>query len=508
MVNCVMGFISNHMGLVRFILIIALSVLANVIICKLIKRYQYTRKHILIYSFLITLLFIYLFVFDGSTQLRDKTTLPSITINVISNYVVVILGVAVFFIERHLENLVEDEGKLSEDYDELAEKYDEENLIERAKDAQHEPIYYPVVNVGNCNIHIYGDNRPLQLDQIKIYDSLDMYELPRIIENNFLEIMSAHDTSVVYNNKNIRVTKMEVEKNVLTLNTERTMYFYSLVTNRAPDFEWGKMTVRDLYERGPKLQTLESSNLSNHLGYNGFVESSDGYIVFVNRSAVVSIGKRTYGDSIGASLKTKYALDEDGNFDAKGLVNAILEEIEDELKIQPEYLDQINIIAAYRDAVECGKPQLLFYAKANKSAEEISRDFYIVLDKKEQEDKKSASKKKTKKVDRKLRKKQQEEQKVIEDGVKHIWIRGRELIKATFEEQGMRVPVESTILCYKREYVSTGILHRRKRRHSDKDTLVIKQGRRNNRFLPMVPSASASVIMLNQYFKKYEKKKT
>ena len=68
--------------------------------------------------------------------------------------------------------------------------------------------------------------------------------------------------------------------------------------------------TRDVYEYGPFLPKLRDEVLSNHLGFNGFVESKDGYIPFIKRNRAVSIGKSTYGNSIGASLKTKYALDE------------------------------------------------------------------------------------------------------------------------------------------------------------------------------------------------------
>ena len=58
------------------------------------------------------------------------------------------------------------------------------------------------------------------------------------------------------------------------------------------------------------LTILREEKLSNHLGFKGVVESVDGYIPFIKRNDTVSIGKSTYGDSIGALLKTKYALDE------------------------------------------------------------------------------------------------------------------------------------------------------------------------------------------------------
>ena len=123
---------------------------------------------------------------------------------------------------------------------------------------------------------------------------------------------------------------------------------------------------------------LSKSSLSNHLGFNGFIISSDGMIPFVKRNSIVSIGKRTYGDSIGASLKAKYGLDSQGRFTLAGLQNSILKEIKDELKIGAtdiEFSVEKNMIAAYRDLVEGGKPQFLFAAKVNRTHNEITQEF-------------------------------------------------------------------------------------------------------------------------------------
>lgn len=77
------------------------------------------------------------------------------------------------------------------------------------------------------------------------------------------------------------------------------------------DYELEKgISIRELLECGPIVHPLKYSLLSNHLGVNGFVESSDGKIMFVYRKNNVSIGKRTYSNSIGASIKTKYHYDQ------------------------------------------------------------------------------------------------------------------------------------------------------------------------------------------------------
>lgn len=155
--------------------------------------------------------------------------------------------------------------------------------------------------------------------------------MPESVKENFDEIIAAHDTSSTYNRFMIRVDDWKVLPGVFSLKTSRTSYYNSLATNRAIDYKWKNgMSVRNLFEYGPFINSLSDSQLSNHLGYNGFVESSDGYIVFIKRSKAVSIGKGTYGDSVGASLKTEYALNDNKVFCKEGLRKAIIAEIEKE----------------------------------------------------------------------------------------------------------------------------------------------------------------------------------
>ena len=66
-------------------------------------------------------------------------------------------------------------------------------------------------------------------------------------------------------------------------------------------------------------------------------------------------------------MKAKMALDANQRFTKEGLKNSILGEIKDELKIERKdiiFSIEENVIAAYRDLVEGGKPQLLFVVKS------------------------------------------------------------------------------------------------------------------------------------------------
>ena len=209
------------------------------------------------------------------------------------------------------------------------------------------------------------------------------YKLPGIVVNNFNELFKSFSSAKIYNSINIRVDDwyMSDDSNTFTITTGRTNYYKSLVTNRAIDYALAEgISVRELLECGPFIHSLKTSSLSNHLGFNGFVESADGKIALIFRKKGMSIGEETYSNRVTASLKIKYALDESYLFTKDGLMNAIIEEINDELGIPFKTLitknnEPIQLIAAYRDVLEGGKPQLLFYAKTEMTSEQITYAF-------------------------------------------------------------------------------------------------------------------------------------
>ena len=298
-------------------------------------------------------------------------------------------------IERLIANWAEDDVKLDTNYERLVKRYPKRRLhdgteidelfsCENGCASEHNLKQLNKIEGHSCEavrMPILVDARMKEGDTITIRDSKERYELPDYMKSHFTELFSAHSSSNIYNQLNIRVLSWHYDPGCLSLETSRTTYYDSLVTNRAMDFLLSDgFSLRDCYQFGPFPPTLEQSPLSNHLGFNGFVISSDRKVPFVLRSASNSIAKRIYGTSVGASLKAMYALDRTGSFTTNGLLNAIYSEIEDELKIPREdLLDRVlagkGIIAAYRDIVEGGKPQLLVVFQSLRTAREINETF-------------------------------------------------------------------------------------------------------------------------------------
>lgn len=358
-----------------------------------------------------------------------------------------------------IKNWTEDERKLDSNYDKLVKRYVDDFIVYENAEAEAKALHklHKLVkpNYGDKGEKIKTKYRfPVQLvalfhgtDMI-IRDSSEMYEIPEALSAVSSELFEAHESSNSYNQLNIRVRDWGLTEQGFAIQTMRTTYFASLITNRAMDYPWSNgLTNRDVYQYGPFIESLAKSKMSNHLGFNGFIKSSDGYIPFVKRNQIVSIGKCTYGDSIGASMKAKYALDSTTKELSKaGMEKAFVQEIKDELKIEPEYLENFNIktgvIAAYRDFVEGGKPQLLIYAKTTLSKEQIEANFKTKL-------KGEILQKKRSSWDKEL--------KELEDGSRILWIKTTEL---------KELAIAPGLMVYK------------------------------NKKLPMMPSASAAVVML------------
>lgn len=257
-------------------------------------------------------------------------------------------------------------------------------------------------------------------------DQNDEYILPQDLKEYYHHLFEAHRTSSIYNQLNVRVVGWRKEKNTFVLTTGRTTFYDSLVTNRAMDYKWPSgVTTRDLYGYGPYFPTLKESQLSNHLGYNMMLQTADGYLLFVKRKKNVSIEKGLFSTSVAASLKAKAALNQAREFTVQGLENAILEELYDELKIERQYVPSFNLkdnlLYAYRDMVEGGKPQFVLYTTCTLEKEEIITNF-----------------KGRRKAERKQKHRENKEEfTVLEDGTVLEWIPKNKLNELVFSEDSM-----------------------------------------------------------------------
>lgn len=336
----------------------------------------------LIALFVLAVIYFYVLLFGKSKiELFDWTIFFSLIATGILNWFAIVL-------KKKLLNSLEDGAKLCENYDLLLNQYvstdDEQGVFltynnSKASSSNLKKIA-KLKSVKQKNNIVFPIIICAKLNKVSIIirdRASTIYEPPEIITKYYGELLSAHETSSIYNQLCIRVDDWHMDNNVFTLHTSRTTYFHSMVTNRAMDYQFNGLSVRSLFEYGPFISTLSESKLSNHLGFNGFISSSDSFIILILRSKKLSIGKNTWGCSVNASVKAKYALGKNKEMTTSGLIDCINMEIQDELKIPVQCVSDVQFISAYRDIVEGGKPQLLFYAKAKDSLSEIISRFRL-----------------------------------------------------------------------------------------------------------------------------------
>lgn len=241
------------------------------------------------------------------------------------------------------------------------------------------------------------------------------YKVPKIVSKNYSKILEAHNTSDLENGIMVRVDDLTTDDKTLIMKWNRTTYYNSMVTNRAADYEWeSNMTVRNCLEPGYKFSELSQSKLSNHIGVNVVLETTEedgsSYLAFIKRSQRNTISKRMLGVGVSAALKSKYLfanIDDNKNLcdpnytnepisklEVKNFEYAIQQEIKDELNLSPETPIEItfeaNFLGMYRDVVEAGKPNYLFMYKIKLSRDEINKNLKPI---KEKENRKTDGKK-------------------------------------------------------------------------------------------------------------------
>ena len=311
----------------------------------------------------------------------------------------VLTGIA-YSIASFFESKIEDYMKLTNDYDHLSKKYGSFNELlvyknssvsrfrigrrksrsaPRSKKGNEDEYVFPAIVISS----LYDKKTALRFEF-----GAKTYRLPPWASKHSDELFAAHSHSKIYNQQALRVDDFFVYDNTATFSLSHTSYFDSLITNRACDYDVNGATIREIYEPGPFLHELNESELSNHLGFNGMVETSDHKFIFIKRHRRVSIAKNTLQSSVGSSLKVKYALDSDRQVTPDSISLAIVKEMMEEFglnrlenhceleeKIRKDFSFQKNVLFFYRELLECGKPQLMFYYQLPIDSREVLKAF-------------------------------------------------------------------------------------------------------------------------------------
>ena len=204
-----------------------------------------------------------------------------------------VIGLLLMVGRGYAINKLEDSIKLTHDYKGLLSQYRAEKRWYTYRNSISDSDNYGQLSSDEKSSFTKNNNNvkfPVIIDcwlndmPIDIQDSNEMYKLPEEIKPFEAELFQAHDTSHLYNQLNVKVKDWGVQDHKFVIHSARTTYFKSMVTNRVMDFRMkNEMTVRDILQYGPFVPDIAESALSNHLGFNGFIITSDNKLPLVKR---------------------------------------------------------------------------------------------------------------------------------------------------------------------------------------------------------------------------------
>lgn len=219
--------------------------------------------------------------------------------------------------------------------------------------------------------------------KVSIQDSIKEKQLPDFVIGNGTDFMSAHKHSQTSNNITIRLDDIDFKDNILTLYTSRTLYYHMLLTNRCMDYKiHSGMTIRGLYEFNNKITPLKDSKLSNQIGINGMILTTDGYALLEKRTRKKTTWKNKFAQPISLALKendlkldSTRLMDSDLEYSNKKLMGVLESTMKSNFGLVKEDYEPLtfenNFLGIARDLLEGGKPNMYFVVTVKYKAKEF-----------------------------------------------------------------------------------------------------------------------------------------
>lgn len=330
---------------------------------KLLKIIQFFQKDSILVFFV---KFALLVALIGVLMLLAKDVWSEV---LMTAFGVLLSSVALYFLKLILGRF-EDMLKINFDTNALLKTYkkettDSENAYEKnitlAKKTSQKFAYDDVLIVKDPSVLYKVEDHPTK-----------MFKPDAFVTENYDRIFAAHSGSAIANFDTVRMDDFDPETNTFYLS--RSTYFNHLVTNRAVDFEiFEGISLRNVYEFGPRLNPLSETKMSNHIGINALVFLSDGRLLIPQRKADSTISKNKITSSIAVMLTFPKEYENDPKnavISAKYLLcDNIIKNLSARVKLLEKDIDKENTEVRFlgfgRNIYEGGKPQMYFAVKLN-----------------------------------------------------------------------------------------------------------------------------------------------
>ncbi len=248
----------------------------------------------------------------------------------------------------------EDKKKIQLSEKELIEKYNLEKILKYK-------------NFSSSSVPIFIPKKKLNIKDINCEIKNEFYQVPSILYDRIDSLIQVHQKSRLFNNTTLRLNNISKNKK-LSLKFTYSDYLAHAITNLVADVSvTDTLSVRDLLEPGPKLQTLDIARPSNHLGISCLVITKDKKIIIPKRGKSVSYQKQKYSPSISGALTINGSLDKTKKPNLKSmLLSEAAEELSPKLKLR-----NIELLGIVRELARLGKPEIFFIAKCSHTESEI-----------------------------------------------------------------------------------------------------------------------------------------
>ena len=315
------------------------------------------------------------------------------TVDTIANLLSIFFGFIISHLTLGVFTIVsiklEDSIKVSNDTTKLSSIYADEKCKK-------------IVKLNNTETTVLYNDLIVNKDyKIKVVDNKNkVFQPDDFIMDNFHSLLKAHQYSTIRNMLTVRLDSVKkTADDEFTLFVSRSTYFNHLITNRAADFKLESgISLRDYYEYGPNVTSLEDSVMSNHIGIIALVYLNDGTLLLPRRKGTSTISK----NKITSSIATRLNIPDDCNITCDYLLKGcVLEGLVSRLNIDPLYLKKkdvdIKFLGCGQDIYEVGKPHLFYKVVLNnmdrkdyllhlinkKQGKQIDEDKFIYVAKKD-----------------------------------------------------------------------------------------------------------------------------
>ena len=374
----------------------------------LLKLWNKPLTKVIVYA---VVLFLILTISSNSS--KDQTLWEKLVAILTSNETISffsagIITIIIVTIGSHVEDRLEESLKIEDDHRKIILKYkkhekkklDEENINFYDKKGVFMELHHTIKNQKVKNnikdiyskeykeveeiLNLYKEYDVILLPSVNVFtnrekniklsfdDSLTEKQLPDFVIVNAQEFMEAHKYSNTSNNITIRLDDFDFQDNKLTLHTSRTYYYHMLLTNRCMDYQIKSgMSIRGLYEFKDSVTPLKDSKLSNQIGINGMIITTDGYVLLEKRGRNKTTWKNKFAQPISLALKESdlklddtRLLNSDCEYSNKKMMNVIKETMKSNFGLLEEDYETLsvenNLLGIARDLLEGGKPNLYF----------------------------------------------------------------------------------------------------------------------------------------------------